>query len=170
MRGTEFSPGRPLQKYRFIPAYAGNSTSIFRSGGAQLVHPRVCGEQPKHPACNSMIGGSSPRMRGTECDVFLFYNRRRFIPAYAGNRPGLCLFQYFFAVHPRVCGEQSIITIFPETGDGSSPRMRGTAARRVLVGATPRFIPAYAGNSQHLQKDFSYFSVHPRVCGEQTKI
>ena len=71
------------------------------------------------------------------------------------------------AVHPRVCGEQSISSVLLVTIHGSSPRVRGTASARLSTHLYRRFIPACAGNSERWQRLFSTMAVHPRVCGEQ---
>ena len=69
-------------------------------------------------------------------------------------------------VHPRVCGELFAVVVRACLLDGSSPRVRGTPARRNCRRAGHRFIPACAGNStvRGLRRRTS--SVHPRVCGE----
>ena len=68
MRGKPYynHTGRP--EYGNIPAYAGKTA--LRSGGEHDAgeHPRVCGENfdQFYEAC---IGeGTSPRMRGKQCD------------------------------------------------------------------------------------------------------
>ena len=55
---------------------------------------------------------------------------------------------------------------FPRA-DGSSPRVRGTAAPSGLECTAVRFIPACAGNRPSLSAIRRLRSVHPRVCGEQ---
>ncbi len=94
-----------------------------------------------------MSVGSSPRVRGTRRGCAAAPGVDRFIPACAGNarhapraRPGR-------PVHPRVCGERSAAHLRLARVTGSSPRVRGTRARR----------PAH-----HDRR-----SVHPRVCGER---
>ena len=49
---------------------------------------------------------------------------------------------------------------------GSSPRMRGTHAARVLPGHRPGIIPAYAGNTRVRPRSDRRPWDHPRVCGE----
>ena len=51
---------------------------------------------------------------------------------------------------------------------GSSPRVRGTGARRDQSAAVGRFIPACAGNGPMRFNPTPDQSVHPRVCGERT--
>ena len=70
-------------------------------------------------------------------------------------------------VHPRACGEQRIVACCSLSCNGSSPRVRGTAAavRGPLV--VRRFIPARAGNRFVTNSGPMTFTVHPRACGEQ---
>ena len=71
------------------------------------------------------------------------------------------------AVHPRVCGEQSITGSPPSRGRGSSPRVRGTGDTIRTVRTVRRFIPACAGNRAGQAGRRVIMAVHPRVCGEQ---
>ncbi len=51
---------------------------------------------------------------------------------------------------------------------GSSPRVRGTLGRQCIPSSWLRFIPACAGNPNHLPTTVLPKAVHPRVCGEPT--
>ncbi len=55
---------------------------------------------------------------------------------------------------------------FRQTGDGSSPRMRGTPCNDGELVTGRRVIPAYAGNTRSAIPTASPKPVHPRVCGE----
>ena len=57
--------------------------------------------------CESRIPqrGSSPLTRGTQAEILEFVQRRRFIPAYAGNSAALEAAAVAAAVHPRLRGE-----------------------------------------------------------------
>ena len=65
MRGTHVDRIRLLGHLGIIPAYAGNTH--LRAGDGRLFrdHPRVCGEHDNGETDNSVVTGSSPRMRGT---------------------------------------------------------------------------------------------------------
>ena len=69
-------------------------------------------------------------------------------------------------VHPRVCGEHTLILLALDKKLGSSPRVRGTLllAHRRPPGV--RFIPACAGNIGWPAPAQPRPPVHPRVCGE----
>ena len=72
---------------RFIPACAGNSSSMPVTSVLSPVHPRVCGEQFDFDAKIRRGPGSSPRVRGTESEYLNRSAKDRFIPACAGNSP-----------------------------------------------------------------------------------
>ena len=168
MRGTGNYFEYANKKNRFIPAYAGNRISRLNGFKLKAVHPRVCGEQLDLTNSEKISFGSSPRMRGTVCNIWQHCFAGRFIPAYAGNRKSITLPIGCESVHPRVCGEQFWIKAIDLTRNGSSPRMRGTESWFVSIKNPARFIPAYAGNSYVNDSFNNSVSVHPRVCGEQT--
>ena len=155
------------QQHRFIPACAGNTPAHRRRGHRPAVHPRVCGEHndaadghctmPRFiPACagntpskrrpSAVVGGSSPRVRGTR-------GRSSSPPAPP-------------TVHPRVCGEHLDDVVGDAALHGSSPRVRGTHLAASAVRLHRRFIPACAGNTGPSSARRRPGAVHPRVCGE----
>ncbi len=110
---------------RFIPACAGTRESTPRTGTCGAVHPRVCGDQPENAPVVIALNGSSPRVRGpvqTDREADQVF---RFIPACAGtsNQPNTD--SYYWAVHPRVCGDQESVDNLFTKRLGSSPRVRG---------------------------------------------
>ena len=152
---------------RFIPACAGNSREVRGQNRHGAVHPRVCGEQSPAPQALPLGCGSSPRVRGTEHTGDKRLSFSRFIPACAGNRIRCTSTACALTVHPRVCGEQVHWSRHCQPRGGSSPRVRGTAAKSEAKTDTARFIPACAGNSHPRPKRCPWAAVHPRVCGEQ---
>ena len=166
MRGTRrlFLPLRIHG--RFIPAYAGNTSSILLISVSETVHPRICGEHKSASTAAVPAGGSSPHMRGTRIAANTDVGCRRFIPAYAGNTTGACSTGSVASVHPRICGEHVARKRDLYTYAGSSPHMRGTPEIGVQAGNQLRFIPAYAGNTLSCTKDGLFRTVHPRICGE----
>ena len=131
------------------------------------VHPRVGGEQGRSAPEAARVVGSSPRGRGTATITALIMLARRFIPAWAGNRPAPRPRRTARAVHPRVGGEQCIPPPDRRPARGSSPRGRGTGRRLAAFPLRPRFIPAWAGNSCRQAPTAGCRPVHPRVGGEQ---
>ena len=114
--------------------------------------------------------GSSPRVRGTETLPAFTVKNLRFIPACAGNRSALRGVSLLRKVHPRVCGEQTILTTSLFSPLGSSPRVRGTAVAYCAKNLRTRFIPACAGNRKDALDPDREAAVHPRVCGEQVRL
>ncbi len=70
---------------RFIPAGAGNTPSPSGYAHGHPVHPRGRGEHASIASARTRAVGSSPRARGTRKASGMTENRRRFIPAGAGN-------------------------------------------------------------------------------------
>ena len=151
---------------RFIPACAGNTLSAGTRDRSPAVHPRVRGEHSTTTPQGWKTAGSSPRTRGTpdpaRHDVF----QRRFIPACAGNTRLSAVPNLSTAVHPRVRGEHGLHHWRNCWRYGSSPRARGTPQQGTMFLSAFRFIPACAGNTNHLQLVQFVGAVHPRVRGE----
>ena len=131
---------------RFIPAYAGNSSTGYGVSVTFPVHPRLRGELIQQTDDENSTGGSSPLTRGTRNAVALIVFFARFIPAYAGNSS------------PGIGGILAVI--------GSSPLTRGTRTPVSTGSREPGFIPAYAGNSYANDLRSGIYSVHPRLRGE----
>ena len=57
--------------HRLIPAYAGKTWPALESAGQVQAHPRVCGENFDLATYFIDETGSSPRMRGKPCKLFV---------------------------------------------------------------------------------------------------
>ena len=146
VRGTFLGTSKIVKKGRFIPACAGNMPCRTRAWLYRSVHPRVCGEHTQTTTEKEISCGSSPRVRGTCVIGVADEGRPRVIPACAGNIRYALLMAPLLPVHPRVCGEHSVLSGRPGTFSGSSPRVRGTYQLGVAITIQLRFIPACAGN------------------------
>ena len=155
---------------RFIPACAGNGDPVTGVLTVVPVHPRVCGEWLTSMIARASAYGSSPRVRGMVRDFFDRSQAFRFIPACAGNGCVVLMRNTSAPVHPRVCGEWLSCQYVTLLSDGSSPRVRGMVLPNPLRIFHYRFIPACAGNGQLLRCGHPESAVHPRVCGEWSKL
>ena len=113
--------------------------------------------------------GSSPRGRGTLLCRGVRSNVVRFIPAWAGNTASGPAARPAETVHPRVGGEHQADGDPLASGDGSSPRGRGTHPLQCGHEFRLRFIPAWAGNTLVAPGASRLFAVHPRVGGEHPR-
>ena len=146
MRGTRLTTRTEIIHARFIPAGAGNTSPSRAVHKLDTVHPRGCGEHGVEAASECLVGGSSPRVRGTRSFGYGQPSCSRFIPAGAGNTTSTRQDGSAPAVHPRGCGEHNLYTAGWERTSGSSPRVRGT---------------------HRLARRFAWWRpVHPRGCGE----
>ena len=147
MRGTLEPRFDGYDGQGIIPAYAGNTMPVSRSTVTSRDHPRVCGEHVATQSPQTVILGSSPRMRGTQDSGQGRSDRKGIIPAYAGNTTRRERQGDRDGDHPRVCGEHVRSPYISEINVGSSPRMRGTQPIRDVFADIHGIIPAYAGNT-----------------------
>ena len=89
MRGTRRDKRRKRDRFRIIPADAGNTARCHACEGQGRDHPRGCGEHPRVRVERCGDEGSSPRMRGTPSCSVIFTNLVGIIPADAGNTHSL---------------------------------------------------------------------------------
>ena len=165
-RGTQITPCVARPFCRFIPAHAGNTLARASARTSRPVHPRVRGEHNGSYASFALVTGSSPRPRGTLVGFCPRHSLPRFIPASAGNTSRTGRSAGRPPVHPRVRGEHVRVAVALASSAGSSPRPRGTprSCRRSICPG--RFIPAHAGNTEHLRAGRLLAAVHPRSRGE----
>ena len=113
------------------------------------------------------FSGSSPRVRGTPPLRSRFVHLERIIPARAGNANSKRSTSSPGPDHPRACGERDRMFVPGTASDGSSPRVRGTRARRARRDLACRIIPARAGNAGVVTRWTCASPDHPRACGER---
>jgi len=146
-RGTLISGASKTKKRRFIPAGAGNTQDIAESAVGSTVHPRRRGEHQTDGSHTKTYSGSSPQARGTPYCVYISIDRKRFIPAGAGNTEACRGARGDNSVHPRRRGEHRMCGAMRYIESGSSPQARGTRGPDRNRRAQNRFIPAGAGNT-----------------------
>ena len=137
-----------------------------RPSPLMTVHPRERGEHTLRLDNCTMVGGSSPRARGTHQRPRLQGSQPRFIPASAGNTACRLGSAHTTPVHPRERGEHIIPARDNARGNGSSPRARGTLSIHQFGCFIHRFIPASAGNTDGFGEIGVATPVHPRERGE----
>ncbi|SWT16275.1 Domain of uncharacterised function (DUF2825) [Klebsiella pneumoniae] len=165
MRGTQlvqFHPSEP----RFIPAGAGNTSSLFAACCLSAVYPRWRGEHDGTAVISMTITGLSPLARGTrEPKIFALWDCR-FIPAGAGNTDFDVEKIRTSAVYPRWRGEHITRITRGFRTCGLSPLARGTHLFPHPVIYLQRFIPAGAGNTWRGRREILTTAVYPRWRGE----
>ena len=105
-------------------------------------------------------------MRGTLSQAGPCGQRRRIIPADAGNTSVPVSISSPAKDHPRGCGEHACRDSLGDGREGSSPRMRGTLLGDYTGDMAKRIIPADAGNTWERLHDQARRPDHPRGCGE----
>ena len=130
-----------------IPAYAGSTWNSVLRTSVSKDHPRVCGEHDGNISGDTVMPGSSPRMRGALGLAHGVPVFQGIIPAYAGSTIGYQRIRSIAWDHPRVCGEHYQARHLVLEKQGSSPRMRGARVGQHDGRLQPGIIPAYAGST-----------------------
>ncbi len=133
---------------------------------AGSVYPRWRGEHWQNKHRGTRGAGLSPLARGTLDQAVLFFQRRRFIPAGAGNTCCRRTRRALPPVYPRWRGEHLINLISAVIIPGLSPLARGTRLNDVASAMATRFIPAGAGNTGGMFINGMETPVYPRWRGE----
>ena len=128
VRGTAGGPHAHRRRGGITPACAGNSRRTPCASPPRWDHPRVCGEQTLITQLFKGVGGSPPRVRGTDSQSLAGYGYGRITPACAGNSFMAYSTAMLTQDHPRVCGEQVSFAACWHSRLGSPPRVRGTAS------------------------------------------
>ena len=130
------------------------------------VYPRWRGEHANLPDMCLKKDGLSPLARGTLRAFIRSVQRKRFIPAGAGNTSAHSRYFSFTPVYPRWRGEHFRLCASSVISVGLSPLARGTLARTRNRRCSDRFIPAGAGNTSLAALVVLSYSVYPRWRGE----
>ena len=164
MRGTQlvqFHPSEP----RFIPADAGNTSSLFAACCLSAVYPRWRGEHDYLPGGQKRGCGLSPLARGTHFGNRTGSTGHRFIPAGAGNTQKTRCGAGTSMVYPRWRGEHFRLLHRIYQYYGLSPLARGTPDRQSRQNPARRFIPAGAGNPPVFFRGISVSGLSPLARG-----
>ena len=96
-RGIRGPKPENVEKARFIPAHAGNTTGSSNGTRRTQVHPRSRGEYTVFVVGCASFGGSSPLTRGIQNPGHIRAYSDGFIPAHAGNTLKKALFYLTFS-------------------------------------------------------------------------
>ena len=165
-RGIHTQPNRTRGPNRIIPALAGNTAAAGLYDVTRPDHPRSRGEYLDAAESDIKQAGSSPLSRGIRRNLLSLAHQDRIIPALAGNTLGSRQNRVVNTDHPRSRGEYASEAIQTLEGAGSSPLSRGIRPCGSGSGATPRIIPALAGNTCRSARTGCGGSDHPRSRGE----
>ncbi len=104
VRGNRGAVGGRSERYRSIPACAGEPAWLATGVLQERVYPRVCGGTVQWVQYYDNPWGLSPRVRGNRRRRRWLTRRSRSIPACAGEPTGHPPRHHLPQVYPRVCG------------------------------------------------------------------
>ena len=166
VRGKPSTPVSSPKPDGITPACAGKTKKRGLEVRVWRDHPRVCGENESMAYWESYEEGSPPRVRGKQGAHVKCGNRQGITPACAGKTLARPRESGFNRDHPRVCGENRLLVVKKNPGEGSPPRVRGKPNflwhKRKSLGITP----ACAGKTRTRASVQPEKRDHPRVCGE----
>ena len=125
-RGTEYQYAERSCIYGITPACAGNSRCLTAWQYLYKDHPRLRGEQKNSNQVNVITLGSPPLARGTDEARAGVWPRFGITPACAGNSISSTTLGAFNRDHPRLRGEQLLLSVAFPRFRGSPPLARGT--------------------------------------------
>ena len=150
---------------RSIPACAGEPGGHCRASHRRRVYPRVCGGTHHKFLVEMVKPGLSPRVRGNRGSRSRMRQRRRSIPACAGEPDKRARLTTDGMVYPRVCGGTLLGRRLMNPMIGLSPRVRGNRSSATSARNSGRSIPACAGEPPQHYITIWHDGVYPRVCG-----
>ena len=168
LRGNHRIPASTHPGQRSIPAPAGEPRLPALCDYSWGVYPRACGGTPPRHRGSRRLPGLSPRLRGNPLHRERRADRRRSIPAPAGEPlpgPGV---QGHVQVYPRACGGTTLLNMGGEFRTGLSPRLRGNLLTPSLKAKYLGSIPAPAGEPAGPPSALTGCWVYPRACGGTT--
>ncbi len=151
---------------RFIPTYVGNTCGATTESTSPPVHPHIRGEYLLNICHTRQPDGSSPHtwgIRGSHSDPDA---PAGFIPTYVGNTRITSRNSPPFSVHPHIRGEYYYPHFRIGIFTGSSPHTWGIRSNFDAALQSQRFIPTYVGNTEMVQSDALFQTVHPHIRGE----
>ena len=154
------------QHHRLIPARAGKTRRARPATVRVPAHPRACGENRVRAVFDTVVVGSSPRVRGKHIHIFPTQHIHRLIRARAGKTSARVASPARSAAHPRACGENDGFHDAVGGELGSSPRVRGKRPHPHRRGHRAGLIPARAGKTVPPSAEPPLGRAHPRACGE----
>ena len=165
-RGKRGLDSGSVDSIGLIPAHAGKTLVIRTSRPVSRAHPRSRGENATKPRAHSSATGSSPLTRGKPRRSHYASLRGWLIPAHAGKTN--CHHRTFNRgqAHPRSRGENHLAGEPLTRPGGSSPLTRGKPWNGLDADGNPGLIPAHAGKTHALTRDFHVPGAHPPSRGE----
>ena len=151
---------------RIIPAYAGSTRPLSRTGTGRPDHPRIRGEHAGLTEEGRSFHGSSPHTRGARFGSAGLVADAGIIPAYAGSTKPIAAVEHSRTDHPRIRGEHVFSMRIEVRLRGSSPHTRGAQASEHLRQHVRGIIPAYAGSTWLRCGIRAAYRDHPRIRGE----
>ncbi len=165
VRGSSERFGQALRAAGVVPARAGVFRWASGHGGPCTRRPRACGGLPRVRLAQAEIVKSSPRVRGSSCDLTPPWPGSSVVPARAGVFHLERIDDAYWDRRPRACGGLPPSARATYCGGESSPRVRGSSPAVSRVLRTLEVVPARAGVFRAGRCAQCERTRRPRACG-----
>ena len=154
---------------RYNPACAGTTHHGHGTAAMSSIQPRVCGDYHNLLYSSSVVGDTTPRVRGLLGIGQVYRRSLRYNPACAGTTSRHSAFCGVPPIQPRVCGDYEMGLPPHFLAHDTTPRVRGLQAIYIPRCLQCRYNPACAGTTPLWTNVAVAISIQPRVCGDYTK-
>ena len=165
-RGRPKQRPEPYGEHRITPACAGKTRASSGLGASAWDHPRMRGEDSAARRSLSKTRGSPPHARGRLRRLLRHADHPGITPACAGKTHTCPCPSRRGTDHPRMRGEDALITIVHSSVKGSPPHARGRQHAERVFHALRRITPACAGKTRPCRHVLGVRRDHPRMRGE----
>ena len=169
-RGSLIFDPTPKASSRSIPAHAGEPSEARARRAPCTVYPRARGGALYSIPHQRRRAGLSPRTRGSRRRLEPGEHHVRSIPAHAGEPPSSTSPRDTRKVYPRARGGAVAEVNSFALIVGLSPRTRGSRRLPPSASASPRSIPAHAGEPECRYPTSLQQGVYPRARGGALRI
>ncbi len=147
------------------PACAGTTPAILFITTSRKDHPRLCGNDVSNIDRFFQNGGSPPLVRERPVVYDTAVCCLGITPACAGTTPIFSEGLPCVEDHPRLCGNDSLLSWQSFFIEGSPPLVRERLNSGLPVPSIGRITPACAGTTSRATKSGRRKKDHPRLCG-----
>ena len=132
-------------------------------------HPRMRGEDHMSAVDDADVHGSPPHARGRQIGKFSEYRPHWITPACAGKTYAFRGETFSVRDHPRMRGEDVLVSVRRSPSTGSPPHARGRPLFQPGSGGLSWITPACAGKTAKRVQTSAMSWDHPRMRGEDSE-
>ena len=151
------------------PTSVGTTACVLPRRQRTPVHPHARGDDRTMSPGFTPRSGSPPSAWGRLLRQGIFVRRQRFTPTRVGTTLRDPPTSIMFSVHPHARGDDGILLLRPNAGNGSPPRAWGRRISGDPAKCARRFTPTRVGTTRCCAPQPPASSVHPHARGDDSR-